>query len=150
MPIKLESFVCQTHLCLVIDVSNTLWPEQSSKLWDNDTIHHIVIIRGNKHTHTQLIKVTLLCVYWRLLELGLEGKVIRSQDLSHVILMVAKNPQGSHLAWNFVKKNWDALVQKFVYHFTEALLMMLRHKAQCFEIICRLSVRQVSLGIRLY
>ncbi|KAM8885152.1 endoplasmic reticulum aminopeptidase 2 isoform 1-T1 [Spinachia spinachia] len=49
----------------------------------------------------------------RLLELGLEGKVIRSQDLSSLILMVARNPQGHHLAWNFVKKNWDTLVQKF-------------------------------------
>uniref|UniRef100_A0A8D0AKY8 Aminopeptidase n=1 Tax=Sander lucioperca TaxID=283035 RepID=A0A8D0AKY8_SANLU len=49
----------------------------------------------------------------RLLELGLEGKVIRSQDLSTLILMVARNPRGHHLAWNFVKKNWDTLVQKF-------------------------------------
>ncbi|XP_035513793.1 endoplasmic reticulum aminopeptidase 2 [Morone saxatilis] len=49
----------------------------------------------------------------RLLELGLEGKMIRSQDLSSLILMVARNPQGHHLAWNFVKKNWDTLVEKF-------------------------------------
>ncbi|XP_069565580.1 endoplasmic reticulum aminopeptidase 2 [Brachyistius frenatus] len=49
----------------------------------------------------------------RLLELGLEGKVIRSQDLSTLILMVARNPRGHHLVWNFVKKNWDTLVQKF-------------------------------------
>ncbi|CAJ1068862.1 endoplasmic reticulum aminopeptidase 2 [Xyrichtys novacula] len=49
----------------------------------------------------------------RLLEMGLEGKVIRSQDLSHLILMVARNPRGHHLAWNFVKKNWHTLVQKF-------------------------------------
>ncbi|KAF3695860.1 Endoplasmic reticulum aminopeptidase 2 [Channa argus] len=49
----------------------------------------------------------------RLLQLGLEGKMIRSQDLSSLILMVAKNPRGHHLAWNFVKKNWDSLVQKF-------------------------------------
>ncbi|XP_074525912.1 endoplasmic reticulum aminopeptidase 2 [Halichoeres trimaculatus] len=47
-----------------------------------------------------------------LLELGLEGKVIRSQDLSSLILMVARNPQGHHLAWNFVKKNWNTLVQR--------------------------------------
>uniref|UniRef100_G3P5P3 Aminopeptidase n=1 Tax=Gasterosteus aculeatus aculeatus TaxID=481459 RepID=G3P5P3_GASAC len=52
----------------------------------------------------------------RLLELGLEGKVIRSQDLSSLILMVARNPRGHHLAWNFVKKNWDTLVQKLVQH----------------------------------
>nr|XP_043881768.1 endoplasmic reticulum aminopeptidase 2 isoform X1 [Solea senegalensis]XP_043881769.1 endoplasmic reticulum aminopeptidase 2 isoform X1 [Solea senegalensis] len=47
-----------------------------------------------------------------LLELGLEGKVIRTQDLSHVILMVSRNPRGQHLAWNFVKNNWDTLVKK--------------------------------------
>uniref|UniRef100_A0A8D3DQ48 Aminopeptidase n=1 Tax=Scophthalmus maximus TaxID=52904 RepID=A0A8D3DQ48_SCOMX len=45
-------------------------------------------------------------------KLGLEGKVIRSQDLSGLILMVARNPLGHHLAWNFVKKNWDTLVKK--------------------------------------
>ncbi|XP_028270660.1 endoplasmic reticulum aminopeptidase 2 [Parambassis ranga] len=49
----------------------------------------------------------------RLLEMGLEGKVIRLQDLSRLILMVARNPRGQNLAWNFVKKNWDTLVQKF-------------------------------------
>ncbi|KAK1893011.1 Endoplasmic reticulum aminopeptidase 2 [Dissostichus eleginoides] len=49
----------------------------------------------------------------RLLELGLEGKVIRTQDLSSLIFMVARNPQGHRLAWNFVKKNWDTLVQRF-------------------------------------
>lgn len=49
----------------------------------------------------------------RLLELGLEGKVIKSQDLSSLVMMVARNPQGPHLAWNFLKKNWDFLVQKF-------------------------------------
>uniref|UniRef100_A0A3P9KQA5 Aminopeptidase n=1 Tax=Oryzias latipes TaxID=8090 RepID=A0A3P9KQA5_ORYLA len=49
----------------------------------------------------------------RLLQLGLEGKVIRSQDLSSLILMVARNPKGHYLAWNFVKKNWDELVEKF-------------------------------------
>uniref|UniRef100_A0A671VRK7 Aminopeptidase n=1 Tax=Sparus aurata TaxID=8175 RepID=A0A671VRK7_SPAAU len=54
----------------------------------------------------QKSKILFLC-------LCLEGKVIRSQDLSTLILMVARNPRGHHLAWNFVKKNWDTLVQKF-------------------------------------
>ncbi|XP_030647271.1 endoplasmic reticulum aminopeptidase 2 [Chanos chanos] len=49
----------------------------------------------------------------RLLELGMEGKVIRTQDLSTVIYIVARNPAGHFLAWNFVKKNWDELVKKF-------------------------------------
>ncbi|MEQ2223328.1 hypothetical protein ILYODFUR_035678 [Ilyodon furcidens] len=45
--------------------------------------------------------------------MGLEGNVIRSQDLSSLVLMIARNPKGHHLAWNFVKKNWDTLVKKF-------------------------------------
>lgn len=62
-----------------------------------------------------------VCLHCRLLELGLEGKVIRSQDLSSLIRMVASNPQGHHLAWNFVKKNWDTLVQKLVPYDGDAL-----------------------------
>lgn len=48
-----------------------------------------------------------------LLDLGLEGKDIKSQDLSSVIYLVAKNPLGHHLAWDFVKKHWRTLVEKF-------------------------------------
>ncbi|XP_056274519.1 endoplasmic reticulum aminopeptidase 2 [Pseudoliparis swirei] len=48
-----------------------------------------------------------------LLELGLEGKVVRSQDLASLITMVARNPWGHQLAWTFAKTNWDTLVQKF-------------------------------------
>lgn len=49
----------------------------------------------------------------RLLELGLKGEVIRSQDLSSLILMVARNSNGHHIAWNYVKHNWNTLVHKF-------------------------------------
>ncbi|KAM6965333.1 endoplasmic reticulum aminopeptidase 2 [Aplochiton taeniatus] len=49
----------------------------------------------------------------RLLELGLKGELIRSQDLSTLILMVARNPHGHHMAWNYVKNNWNTLVHKF-------------------------------------
>uniref|UniRef100_A0AAR2KT24 Aminopeptidase n=1 Tax=Pygocentrus nattereri TaxID=42514 RepID=A0AAR2KT24_PYGNA len=49
----------------------------------------------------------------RLLELGMEGSVIRTQDLSTLIYTVARNPAGHFLAWNFVKKNWNKLVEKF-------------------------------------
>lgn len=56
----------------------------------------------------------MVCLCCRLLALGLEGKIIRSQDLSHLILMVARNRRGHYLAWNFVKKNWDTLVRKLV------------------------------------
>lgn len=49
----------------------------------------------------------------RLLDLALEGRDIKSQDLSSVVYLVARNPQGHHLAWNFVKKHWNTLVKKF-------------------------------------
>ncbi|XP_036383527.1 endoplasmic reticulum aminopeptidase 2-like [Megalops cyprinoides] len=49
----------------------------------------------------------------RLLDMGMEGEVIRTQDLSSLIYTVARNPMGHFLAWNFVKKNWNALVEKF-------------------------------------
>lgn len=49
----------------------------------------------------------------RLLDLGLQGEVVRPQDLSTLILLVARNPKGLPLAWNFVQKNWHTLVQKF-------------------------------------
>ncbi|KAG7280926.1 hypothetical protein CRUP_009213 [Coryphaenoides rupestris] len=49
----------------------------------------------------------------RLLELALEGEVIRNQDLSTLVYMVARNPLGQNMAWNFVKKHWGVLVQKF-------------------------------------
>ncbi|TSM85984.1 Endoplasmic reticulum aminopeptidase 2 [Bagarius yarrelli] len=49
----------------------------------------------------------------RLLELGMEGSVIRAQDLATVIYTVARNPAGHFLAWDFVKNNWNKLVEKF-------------------------------------
>ncbi|XP_023658852.1 endoplasmic reticulum aminopeptidase 2 [Paramormyrops kingsleyae] len=49
----------------------------------------------------------------RLLELGMEGVVIRMQDLSKLIYTVARHPTGRFLAWDFVKRNWNALVEKF-------------------------------------
>uniref|UniRef100_A0AAZ3R4K0 Aminopeptidase n=1 Tax=Oncorhynchus tshawytscha TaxID=74940 RepID=A0AAZ3R4K0_ONCTS len=52
----------------------------------------------------------------RLLELGLEGEVIRTQDLDSLIAMVARNPRGRHLAWSYVQKYWSTLVDKGMAH----------------------------------
>ncbi|KAL4630054.1 endoplasmic reticulum aminopeptidase 2 [Arapaima gigas] len=48
-----------------------------------------------------------------LLDLGIEGTVIRMQDLSTLIFYVARNPAGRFLAWEFVKRHWHNLVEKF-------------------------------------
>ncbi|KFV74064.1 Endoplasmic reticulum aminopeptidase 2, partial [Struthio camelus australis] len=49
----------------------------------------------------------------RLLELGMEGDIIKIQDLPSVIYSVSTNPAGQRLAWDFVKKNWSRLLEKF-------------------------------------
>uniref|UniRef100_A0A8C9TKW0 Aminopeptidase n=1 Tax=Scleropages formosus TaxID=113540 RepID=A0A8C9TKW0_SCLFO len=49
----------------------------------------------------------------KLIELGMEGEVIRTQDLPAVIITIARNPVGQVLAWNFVQKNWKKLLEKF-------------------------------------
>ncbi|XP_067083811.1 LOW QUALITY PROTEIN: endoplasmic reticulum aminopeptidase 2-like [Osmerus mordax] len=49
----------------------------------------------------------------RLLGLGLQGEAVRSQDLSYLILLVARNPRGQSLAWGFVQEHWDTLVHRF-------------------------------------
>jgi hypothetical protein len=46
--------------------------------------------------------------------MALEGEVIRNQDLSTLVYLVARNPHGQQLAWAFFKKNWGFLVQKSV------------------------------------
>ncbi|XP_032061293.1 endoplasmic reticulum aminopeptidase 1 [Aythya fuligula] len=48
-----------------------------------------------------------------LLDQGLRGDIIKTQDLPHIIVYVAKNPSGYHLAWTFLKENWEKLVEKF-------------------------------------
>uniref|UniRef100_A0A8C1DN11 Aminopeptidase n=1 Tax=Cyprinus carpio carpio TaxID=630221 RepID=A0A8C1DN11_CYPCA len=49
----------------------------------------------------------------RLLQLGINGTLIKTQNLPSLIYLVAKNPVGHFLAWDFVKKHWDELVEKF-------------------------------------
>ncbi|XP_016119426.1 endoplasmic reticulum aminopeptidase 2-like [Sinocyclocheilus grahami] len=41
------------------------------------------------------------------------GTVIKTQNLPSLIYMVARNPVGHFLAWDFVKKHWNELVEKF-------------------------------------
>uniref|UniRef100_A0A4W2DIA0 Aminopeptidase n=1 Tax=Bos indicus x Bos taurus TaxID=30522 RepID=A0A4W2DIA0_BOBOX len=49
----------------------------------------------------------------KLIELGMEGKVIKTQDLATLLFTTARNPKGQQLAWNFVKENWTHLLKKF-------------------------------------
>ncbi|XP_064358974.1 endoplasmic reticulum aminopeptidase 1-like isoform X1 [Dromaius novaehollandiae] len=48
-----------------------------------------------------------------LMDQGLHGDIIKTQDLPHITVFVARNPSGYHLAWTFLKRNWEELVEKF-------------------------------------
>ncbi|XP_057270257.1 leucyl-cystinyl aminopeptidase isoform X3 [Pezoporus wallicus] len=48
-----------------------------------------------------------------LMQNSLEGEVIRTQELSHIIATVSQSLPGYLLAWDFVKENWEKLTQKF-------------------------------------
>ncbi|XP_075267192.1 endoplasmic reticulum aminopeptidase 1 [Opisthocomus hoazin] len=48
-----------------------------------------------------------------LMDEGLRGDIVRTQDLPHIIVHVGKNPSGHHLAWTFLKENWEKVVEKF-------------------------------------
>ena len=45
----------------------------------------------------------------RLLDLTLEGAVIRHQDARSVLEAVSDNPSGRDLAWDFLKQHFDEL-----------------------------------------
>lgn len=49
----------------------------------------------------------------KLIELGMDGKVIKTQELPTLLYMIARNPEGQQLAWNFVRENWTQLLKKF-------------------------------------
>uniref|UniRef100_A0A7M4FTJ3 Aminopeptidase n=1 Tax=Crocodylus porosus TaxID=8502 RepID=A0A7M4FTJ3_CROPO len=48
-----------------------------------------------------------------LMDQGLLGDIVKTQDLPHIVVFVAKNPSGYHLAWKFLKENWNKLVKEF-------------------------------------
>nr|XP_056705009.1 endoplasmic reticulum aminopeptidase 1 [Euleptes europaea]XP_056705010.1 endoplasmic reticulum aminopeptidase 1 [Euleptes europaea] len=48
-----------------------------------------------------------------IMDQALQGDIIKTQDLPHIIVHVGRNPDGYQLAWKFLKDNWPKLVQKF-------------------------------------
>ncbi|XP_053204112.1 endoplasmic reticulum aminopeptidase 1-like [Panonychus citri] len=47
------------------------------------------------------------------LNYSLDRNKIKPQDTANVISHVARNPVGRHLAWHFVRSNWDSLLNLF-------------------------------------
>uniref|UniRef100_A0A8C9VGY1 Aminopeptidase n=1 Tax=Scleropages formosus TaxID=113540 RepID=A0A8C9VGY1_SCLFO len=48
-----------------------------------------------------------------ILEQSLEGEVLKTQDLPYVLVSVSRNPKGYRRAWDFLRANWERLLNKF-------------------------------------
>lgn len=48
-----------------------------------------------------------------MMEQSLHGQVMKTQDLPDVVVVVARNPHGYKLAWDFLRSNWHTMIKKF-------------------------------------
>ncbi|XP_048359352.1 endoplasmic reticulum aminopeptidase 1 [Sphaerodactylus townsendi] len=48
-----------------------------------------------------------------IMDQALQGDIIKTQNLPHIVIYVGRNRDGYQLAWKFLKHNWPKLVQKF-------------------------------------
>ncbi|XP_068617106.1 endoplasmic reticulum aminopeptidase 1b [Brachionichthys hirsutus] len=48
-----------------------------------------------------------------MMEQSLQGEVMKTQDLPAVVVAVSKNAHGNNLAWDFLRANWNTLINKF-------------------------------------
>ncbi|XP_048382848.1 endoplasmic reticulum aminopeptidase 1b [Stegostoma tigrinum] len=48
-----------------------------------------------------------------LMDQSLQDDIIKTQDLPSIVTLVSRNPTGYRLAWEFFKKNWNKLIEKF-------------------------------------
>ncbi|XP_043844093.1 endoplasmic reticulum aminopeptidase 1 [Dromiciops gliroides] len=48
-----------------------------------------------------------------LLEQSFQGDIIKTQEFPYILGSVGRNPKGYLLAWQFLKENWNRIIQKF-------------------------------------
>lgn len=48
-----------------------------------------------------------------LLDQSFKGDVIKTQEFPSILIAIGRNPVGYTLAWQFLKENWNKIVQKF-------------------------------------
>ncbi|XP_010620154.1 endoplasmic reticulum aminopeptidase 1 isoform X2 [Fukomys damarensis] len=48
-----------------------------------------------------------------LLDQSFKGDIIKTQEFPYILTLIGRNPVGYPLAWQFLRKNWNKLVQKF-------------------------------------
>ncbi|XP_003799752.1 endoplasmic reticulum aminopeptidase 1 [Otolemur garnettii] len=48
-----------------------------------------------------------------LLDQSFKGDIIKTQEFPGILILIGRNPVGYPLAWQFLRENWNKLVQKF-------------------------------------
>ncbi|XP_004625483.1 endoplasmic reticulum aminopeptidase 1 [Octodon degus] len=48
-----------------------------------------------------------------LLDQSFKGDIIKTQEFPYILTIIGRNPVGYSLAWQFLRENWNKLVQKF-------------------------------------
>ncbi|XP_014652500.1 PREDICTED: endoplasmic reticulum aminopeptidase 1 isoform X1 [Ceratotherium simum simum] len=48
-----------------------------------------------------------------LLDQSFKGDIIKTQEFPDILMSISRNPVGYQLAWQFLRENWNKLVQKF-------------------------------------
>ncbi|OXB75701.1 UNVERIFIED_CONTAM: hypothetical protein H355_016218 [Colinus virginianus] len=88
---------------------------QTSEGWDfllNKYQHHSFSVDKDKIASALSLTRNKDKLQW-LMDEGLRGDIIKTQDFPFIIVSVARNPSGYHLAWTFLRENWEKLVEKF-------------------------------------
>ncbi|XP_030883946.1 endoplasmic reticulum aminopeptidase 1 isoform X1 [Leptonychotes weddellii] len=65
-----------------------------------------------------------------LLDEGFKGDVIKIQEFPHILGAVGRNPVGYRLAWQFLRENWDKLIEKFELGSSSLTYMVIRTTSQ--------------------
>ena len=76
----------------------------------------------------------------RCLKYSLDKQKIRSQDTLDVIAGIASDPQTWRMAWDFVRKNWDILYQRY----EDMLSIQARNAKPQIDIHERMSLSRVE------
>lgn len=88
---------------------------QTSEGWDfllSKYQHHSFSVDKDKIASALSLTRNKEKLQW-LMDEGLRGDIIKTQDFPYIIVSVARNPSGYHLAWTFLKENWEKLIEKF-------------------------------------
>ncbi|XP_027624632.1 endoplasmic reticulum aminopeptidase 2 isoform X2 [Tupaia chinensis] len=101
----------------VIDTQS--WHDEGS-VWDRMLRSAVLILACDLQHAPCIQKAAELFSQWmessgksKLIELAMEGKVIKTQNLGGLLMAISRNPTGQQLAWNFVRENWTHLLRKF-------------------------------------